>query len=163
MSLRYVISKEFILFKYVFSTFKRAHHLILLIGSLGPRQKQEITIQFEPDEAKVVIATVVFKFSGAEEGSKVLKMSAIGKYPFLTINHEKFDFETLLVGKTVSKDVILKNNSLVPAQFHVEKVNDDGKDLSFSIDNYEGIVPPGSSFKITVKYLPTVVGITSCT
>jgi hypothetical protein len=47
----------------------------------------------------VVIATAVFKFSNAEEGSKVLKMSAIGKYPFITINQERFDFETLLVGK----------------------------------------------------------------
>ena len=56
-------------------------------------------MSFTPDEAKVVIATVVIKFSGAEECSEALKMSAIGKYPFLTINHEKFDFETLLVGK----------------------------------------------------------------
>jgi hypothetical protein len=57
-------------------------------------------VTFTPQEAKVIIATVVFKYSsGNEEGSKVLKLSAIGKYPFLTINHERFDFETLLVGK----------------------------------------------------------------
>ena len=69
-----------------------------LLGTLGPKQKLELTLTFTPEEAKVLIATVVFKFSGAEEGSKVLKLSAIGKYPFLLINHEKFDFETLLVG-----------------------------------------------------------------
>lgn len=45
----------------------------------------------------------------------------------------------------------------------MEKVNDDGKDLAFTIDNYSGIVPPGASFKITVKFTPTVVGLTSCT
>jgi cilia- and flagella-associated protein 65 len=78
-----------------------------------------LTITFTPEEAKVIVATVVFKFSGAEDGTKVLKISAIGKYPFLTINHEKFDFETLLVGKTAQKEVILKNNSLVPAEFNV--------------------------------------------
>lgn len=66
---------------------------------IGAKQKQDITITFAPEEAKVVIATAVFKFSNAEEGSKVLKMSAIGKYPFITINQERFDFETLLVGK----------------------------------------------------------------
>ena len=130
---------------------------------MGPKQKQEVTIQFTPEEAKVVIATVVVKFSGAEEGTKVLKMSAIGKYPFLTINQEKFDFEQLLVGKVTSKDVVLKNNSLVPAHFIVEKVNDDGKDVAFSIDNYNGVVPPNASYKITVKYVPSVVGLTSCT
>jgi hypothetical protein len=90
-------------------------------------------------------------------------MSAIGKYPFLTINHEKFDFESLLVGKISQKDVILKNNSLVPATFSVDKVNDDGKDPSFSIDNYSGVIPPNASFKITVKYVPSTVGLTSCT
>lgn len=78
----------------------------------------------------------MFKFSEGEEGNKVLKISAIGKYPFLTINSEKIDFETLLVGKVVEKEIILKNHSLVPALFSVEKVNDDGKDVAFSIDNY---------------------------
>jgi hypothetical protein len=134
-----------------------------LLGTLGPRQKQEITFTFTPEEAKVIVATILFKFSGAEDGIKVLKLSAIGKYPFLTINHEKFDFETLLVGKVSEKDVILKNNSLVPAEFNVEKVNDDGKDPSFSIDNYSGIVPPNASFKITVKFVPSTVGMSSCT
>jgi hypothetical protein len=57
----------------------------------------------------VVIATVVFKFVEGEEGLKVLKLSAIGKYPFLTINQEKLDFETLLVGKVAEKEIILKN------------------------------------------------------
>jgi hypothetical protein len=56
-----------------------------------------------------VIATAVFKFTNGEEGSKVLKISAIGKYPFLTINQERFDFETLLVGKVAQKEVLLKN------------------------------------------------------
>ena len=84
----------------------------------------------------MIIATAVFKFNTAEESTKVLKMSAIGKYPFLTINQERFDFETLLVGKVDSREVLLKNQSLVPAKFTVAKVNDDGKDVSFSIDNY---------------------------
>lgn len=104
----------------------------------------------------------MFKISGAEEGTKVLKMSAIGKYSFLTINQERFDFETLLVGKVAQKEVMLKNQSLVPAQFTVEKTNDDGKDSSFSIDYYQGTIPPNASFKITVKYIPSTVGVTSC-
>lgn len=105
----------------------------------------------------------MFKFSNGEEGTRVLKMSAIGKYPFLTINQERFDFETLLVGKIASKEVMLKNQSLVPDKFTVEKVSDDGKDIAFSIDHYEGIIPPNASFKITVKFIPSIVGVTSCT
>ena len=89
-------------------------------------------------------------------------MSAIGKYPFLTINQERFDFESLLVGKVAEKEVMLKNQSLVPALFQVERTNDDGKDPSFSIDYYQGTIPPNASFKITVKYIPSIVGVTSC-
>jgi hypothetical protein len=36
-------------------------------------------------------------------------MSAIGKYPFITINQEKIDFESLLVGAVESRDITLKN------------------------------------------------------
>ena len=56
-------------------------------------------MKYAPSEAKVVIASAVFKFFEGEDGIKVLKMSAVGKYPYLTLNQEKIDFETLLVGK----------------------------------------------------------------
>lgn len=62
-----------------------------------------------PEEAKVVIASVVFKFTEGEEKTKVLKLSAIGKYPFLTINAERLDYETLLVGKVLEKDILIRN------------------------------------------------------
>jgi hypothetical protein len=89
-------------------------------------------------------------------------MSAVGKYPFITVSSEKIDFETLLVGKISSKEILLKNSSLVPAEFSVEKISDDGKDIAFSIDYYHGIVPPNSTFKITVKYIPSIVDVISC-
>jgi hypothetical protein len=60
------------------------------------------------------VATAIFKFFEGEETTRVLKMSAIGKYPFLTINKKRIDFETLLVGKQTTKDILLKNESLVP-------------------------------------------------
>ena len=34
--------------------------------------------------------------------SRVLKLSAIGKYPFITLDQNSFDFENLLVGKTAT-------------------------------------------------------------
>lgn len=70
-----------------------------------------MTIVYAPSEAKVVVSTVIFKFSEGEDSSRVLKLSAIGKYPFLTINHEKLDFESLLVGKVAEKEILLKNQS----------------------------------------------------
>ncbi len=110
-----------------------------------------------------MIATAVFKFFEGEESVRVLKLSAVGKYPFITLNQDKVDFETLLVGKVAAKDIMLKNQSLVPAQFQIEKINDDGKDVAFSLDCYSGVIPPGTSFKVTVKYIPQLVGVISCT
>jgi hypothetical protein len=65
--------------------------------------KQEVTVTFSPMEAKVTISSAVFTFQeGNKSAQKVLKMSGIGKYPFVEINHDKIDFESLTVGKTAS-------------------------------------------------------------
>lgn len=128
-----------------------------------PKASQEITISYSPEEAKVCIATAIFKFSEGEEVTKTLKMSAIGKFPFLNLNQTKIDFEELLVGKVDAKKLLLRNNSTVPASFTIEKVSDDGKDIAFSLEQYEGEIPVGGSFEITVKYIPQIVGMTSCT
>ena len=58
------------------------------------------------------------------------------------------------MGKVDTKKLMLRNNSTVPAKFFIEKVNDDGKDVAFSLESYDGELPPGSSFEITVKYIP---------
>ena len=71
---------------------------------LGPKQKKEVAVSFRTDEAKVIIATIVIKVQeGGSELARILKMSAIGKYPFITLDQHSFDFETLLVGKTASQ------------------------------------------------------------
>jgi hypothetical protein len=126
----------------------------MLLGYLTAKQSQEIRIEYTPEEAKVQIATALFKFSEGEDFTKTLKISAIGKYPFLILNQDKIDFEEILVGKVDSKKLVLKNKSTVPASFHIEKVSDDGKDVAFSLEQYEGEIPPGSVFEITVKYIP---------
>lgn len=128
--------------------------LTLILGYLVPRATQEIQISYAPEEAKVCIATALFKFSEGEEVTKTLKMSAIGKFPFLNLNQTKIDFEELLVGKVESRKLMLKNNSTVPASFSIEKVSDDGRDIAFSLEQYEGEIPVGGSFEITVKYIP---------
>ena len=44
-------------------------------------------MSFRTDEAKVIIATLVVKvFEGTNELTKVVKLSAIGKYPFMTLD-----------------------------------------------------------------------------
>ena len=76
-----------------------------MTGTLAPKQKREITVTFFSDEAKVIISTIVIKVAeGANEQSRVLKTSAIGKYPFIILDQQNVDFGPLLVGKTVSQE-----------------------------------------------------------
>ena len=55
--------------------------------------KKEIKMSFCPQEAKVVNATAVVKLKdGPKTASTVLKMSGIGKYPFVNIDKERIEF-----------------------------------------------------------------------
>ena len=65
-----------------------------ILGVLRQGQKKEITITFTPDEAKVVIATAVFTFKeGEKQHTQVLKLSGIGKFPYVNISENKLNFE----------------------------------------------------------------------
>jgi hypothetical protein len=57
-----------------------------------------------------VVATAVVKVNDGE-GTRAIKLSSIGKYPFLTISNDKIDFEEMLVGKSVTKEIFLRNIS----------------------------------------------------
>lgn len=121
--------------------------------------KQEIVASFAPTEAKVTITSAVFTFQeGGKSVKKVLKMSGIGKYPFVEISTDKIDFESLTVGKTTSQTVRLRNYSQVKAQYTVELINDDGKDKSIVLNKYRGQIEPNGSDVITVTFNPTIVG-----
>ena len=85
-------------------------------------------------------------------------MSGIGKFPFVNLSNEKLDFESLTVGKEITKNVELRNFSLVKAAFLIEEINDDGKDKAFILNTKGGIIKPGGSQEITVTYVPTIVG-----
>lgn len=120
------------------------HQSNIFEGSLGPKQKKEIKVTYESQTAKVLITTLLIKLTeGAAEQISVLKLSAIGKYPFITIENTNFDFNSLLVGKTASKDFTITNSSEVPTTFKIEKQSDDGKDPSFSLNQTQGILNPG--------------------
>ena len=80
----------------------------------------------------------------------------------MTINRKKIDFGSLLVGKRVTEDVIIKNESQVDASFCISKRVEDGcNDNSFVIDEKEGRIPAKSTFLVKVQYWPQVVNFTS--
>lgn len=97
------------------------------------------------------------------EITKILKLSGIGKFPFITSSVEKIDFESLTVGKTETKPIKLRNNSQVEAEYKIVRVNDDGKDASIVLSCYEGKIPPSGSEDITVTFEPKTAGLVTNT
>jgi hypothetical protein len=133
------------------------------LGTLGPKQKKEIKVTYECDTAKVMVTALTLKLSeGTNEITYTIKLSAIGKYPFITVDQKDFNFFSLLVGKTASKELTISNSSEVPTNFTIEKISDDGKDPSFTLSHTSACLLPNASQTITIKYTPIIADTTSC-
>lgn len=96
------------------------------------------------------------------EEPKIVKIAAIGKYPYVTVSTTDVTFEPLLIGKFLTKEIELRNSSSVPARFHILKIQDDDfKDNSFSLDWYNGEIQPKQAFTLKVTYTPSVADLIS--
>jgi hypothetical protein len=92
--------------------------------------------------------------SSGQEMTRSLKVSAIGKYPFITINQEQIDFEELLIGKSCTKEITITNSSPVPTSFKISRTSDDGKDQSINLSHDSANLQPNTSFTVVVTYTP---------
>ena len=125
------------------------------------RGKLDLTISYTPREANVVVATVVFQIQNEED--KIMKLSAIGKYSYITLNKNTFHFGELLIGQSETKNLVIKNQSSVSTTFHIEEDTDilnlssQWTDSSFSFDYLTGVIPAGGTFLVKIKYNPSVV------
>lgn len=119
-----------------------------------------MTVAYIPHEAKSIIEAARVNLNN---DWKTIKVTAIGKYPYIALNSHKLDFGELPTGLSITKEIILKNPSLVPAEFEIEEENEEADVLpAYSLDCYKSVIPPNSSFLVKVKYSPTIVGLYSC-
>jgi hypothetical protein len=125
-------------------------------GILQSKQKIEIAACFHPKEAKCIIGKSQIKCDGQ---IKIIKLSGIGKYPFVGINYEKLDFGELPIGKSATKELILFNDSLVSASFEIKE--EDTIVNNFKVSPLTGTIPSKSSFRLLVTYTPTIVSFYS--
>lgn len=95
------------------------------------------------------------------EVEKVLKISAVAKYPLLSVSDTALDFEELLVGKSDVKEILIQNTGQVPTYFKIEKEKAEDEDTSFSVGVKKGFIPPGESFAVAFKFQPKLVGVCS--
>ena len=67
-------------------------------GVLKVGQSLVQTISYSPEQAEVPVASALIKFGDEEE--RVMKMSAVSKYPYISVDHSRIEFGDVLVGKS---------------------------------------------------------------
>jgi hypothetical protein len=66
------------------------------------------------------------------------------------------------VGKLATKEIILKNSSLIPAKFRISNENlSDFKDNAYTVNPSDGEIPAKSSFEVKINYLPQIYGMSN--
>ena len=88
-------------------------------GVLMPNSYSSFRIEFTTHQASVTVGTVVLEVEG--EAQRVLKLSAVGKYPYISASSADLDFGSVLVTRPQTRELILKNSSEVGAEFAIAR------------------------------------------
>lgn len=128
-------------------------------GIIPVGHKQDIEISINPKDASVFASQALCHVG---EGVHAIipepilgtRLSAIGKYTYIVISDDTVDFGEILTGTptdTVRKEVLLRNQSVVPAEFQCTRVESD-RDEVFFISPMSGVIPALSEITVTVQY-----------
>jgi hypothetical protein len=120
-------------------------------GQMQPGHSVKINVAFHPLEASVYVGTLVCT---AGEKSRVMKLSGIGKLPFLSASTLHADFGSVYVGQQETREVILKNLSMVRATMSASQLSHTMSDEFFEFTPKSAVIPPDSSIKIKMRYSP---------
>ena len=129
-------------------------------GKLKPKEETQLILTFHPVEASVFVAAAVCRTSVSNKPT-VLKVSGIGKYPYVRASHSQLEFGEVYVGKRIDRKITLKNASLVPATFKIAPKN---KYTTSAVDPFSfkpsaGVIKPESETIVSVHYSPTSCGL----
>jgi cilia- and flagella-associated protein 65 len=124
-------------------------------AELSPGKTQHFSISFTASNASVYTAAAYCLLSNGTSNS--VKLSAIGKFPFLALDTATIEHGSVLVGQTAKRTVKLLNQALVPAHFKVVHTgaHDDGV---FSVAPAQGTIEPNAAASLAVRYKPHFAG-----
>ncbi len=83
-----------------------------------------------------------------------------GKYAYIVLSEFEINYKEVLCGTpalATKKDVILRNNSVVPAEFTCIRHENDCEEV-FEVYPRDGVIPPQSSVSIVVHYHALAMG-----
>lgn len=136
---------------------------------------QEISIKIFPTSASVFVSQAQC-FVGPGSGIPIvsediykknavipnpilnLRISAIGKYPFLALSDSYLNFNEVVSGlKSDVKEIILYNKNIVFTDFELISYDND-RDETFLIEPKKGVIPPNGEVTIKVQFVAQSFG-----
>jgi len=90
-----------------------------------------------------------------------MRLSAVSKYPHIVASERVIKFGSVLVNCTedvdVFREIVVRNQSTVPAEFGVVRVEND-RDRVFEVTPSEGVIAPNSEVNVKIRYFPVTSG-----
>lgn len=135
------------------------------------RETATVKIYFFFCEAKIIVGKVEMRVN--DKLRKIIKLSAIGKIPFLKLSRTQIDFGELNLFKQRTERLQIKNLSEVAVDFRLKRKTSSQSESapaqSSTVDSkrvaekahirvspLKGFLRPGEMFQLTVKYSPTI-------
>lgn len=132
-------------------------------GIVPVGRHHDITLSIRPEDASVFVAQAVCRVGEGvhaiiPEPIIMTKLSAIGKFAYINLSDALVSFEEVVSGvKPERKEIALLNNSVVPAEFGLIRLDND-RDEVFVIEPKGGIIPPRSEVAVTIEYRALAMG-----
>eukprot|EP01065_Artemidia_motanka_P030266 TRINITY_DN36284_c0_g1_i1.p1 TRINITY_DN36284_c0_g1~~TRINITY_DN36284_c0_g1_i1.p1 ORF type:complete len:1770 (+),score=222.22 TRINITY_DN36284_c0_g1_i1:44-5353(+) len=126
-------------------------------GRLKPMSQLQLTVTFRPVEASVFVAALICRH---DANTSVMKVSGVGKYPFVRASVTSLTFGDVLLGSAAERTVRFTNQSVVPAKWRVTRTDRDLEN-PFVFHPAAGVIPPESQVSVRVRYTPQSSGVTS--
>lgn len=124
-------------------------------SALEPSATMHFTVAFTADNASVYSATAICILSNGT--TNAMKVTAIGKFPFLALDEAAAEHGDVLVGQVAKSSMRLLNHSLVPANFTIEH-GAGHNDAVFAVAPQSGSILPGSWATLSLRYRPQFAG-----
>ncbi|XP_068035432.1 hydrocephalus-inducing protein homolog [Anomalospiza imberbis] len=123
--------------------------------ALKPKEKQELTIWAYPTSPGFLEDRLICSI-GKNPDPVVFSLCCRGVHMKLDVSPLELSFDKLLLHRTDSRTLVLRNNTLLPMAWQLSGLDDLVEDFSLSQDN--GTIDPRSEFEVTVHFEAGQIG-----
>lgn len=141
-----------------------------LSGILNKGESIDITVVIYPTDGSVFVSQALCYVGEGVDAIIpnpviVTKISAICKYAYISLSESEVSFGEIFSGTPsdsalLKKEIMLRNSSVVPAEFELVREDDD-RDEVFDIVPRNGLIDPNSELPISISYHPKAQGLLS--